>query len=215
MRAIAAAAGIDSGHLCRIEAGDVRASLGVLVSVAAALGGDLNVRFHPGTGPSLRDRFQAPMVESLLVAAHFRWRRLVEVAVRRPVRGVIDVVLHDGVTLVAVEAQSELRNLEQQVRWNQEKAAALRSSDLFPFASAAEPPAISRVLLLRSTEATRAIARRYPETLRAAYPARSRDVYESLVGERPWPGAGIIWARVSAGHAEVMAGPPRGVALGR
>jgi hypothetical protein len=47
--------------------------------------------------------------------------------VHRPVRGVIDLVLEDrdGPDTVAPELQSELRRVEQQVRWANQKADAL------------------------------------------------------------------------------------------
>ena len=48
------------------------------------------------------------MGEAVLAAAGRRWKRLVEVAVRRPARGFIDVVLVDPVepAIVAVDSHS-------------------------------------------------------------------------------------------------------------
>jgi transcriptional regulator with XRE-family HTH domain len=218
--ALAQAAGIDRAHLHRIELGLARASIEVLVAIASALGGELQVRFLPGTGPAIRDRLQAMMIEELLRRLHPRWKRTLEVAVQRPVRGIIDLVLHDeaAAIMVATEAQSEVRRLEQHLRWSREKAEALPSSDLYriigPGLTAS--PAISRLLLLRSTPATRALARRFPETLAAAYPARSSAVHAALTtAEAPWPGDGILWARVTREAATLLAAPPRGVSLGR
>ncbi len=53
---------------------------------------------------------------------------------------------------------------------------------------------VSRLLVLRSTEATREIARRYETTLATAFPAVSRDVVLALTtSSAPWPGSGIVW----------------------
>ncbi len=91
---VAKAAGISAAHLSGIESGDREASTGVLVAVADVLGADLSVRLYPTTGPRIRDRFQAGIVEALLSMLHATWRPSLEVAVRQPARGVIDVVLY-------------------------------------------------------------------------------------------------------------------------
>ena len=114
--ALARAAGVDPGYLHRILAGTQRPSYEIYARVAAALGADLVSRLYPDTGPLVRDRHQARMLEALLRVLHPRWRVFTEVAVRRPSRGWIDAVLHDpreGVA-VAVEVQSELRRADRQ-----------------------------------------------------------------------------------------------------
>ena len=63
-RQVATAAGISQSHYSTIEAGTVVASVELHERIALALGGQLNVRFYPGTGPRLRGRFQAPTVEA-------------------------------------------------------------------------------------------------------------------------------------------------------
>ncbi|MEK6719686.1 MAG: helix-turn-helix transcriptional regulator [Chloroflexota bacterium] len=218
--AVAVAAGIDRAHLSRIEAGTAQASVEVLVSVATALGADLGVRFFAGVGPRIRDRFQAPMIEALIRRLDGRWTATPEVPVVSPARGVVDLVLHERVAhvLVAVEAQSEIRRLEQQMRWLAEKQASLESSDVHRavVGITGSPPDTSRMLLLRSTTSTRDIARRFAETLRAAFPASSADALAALSGStRAWPGPTILWVRVERGEAVILDGPPRGVSVGR
>ena len=63
---LAAAARISRSHLCAIELGDAAASAEVFVAIADALGADLSIRMHPGSGPRIRDRHQAPIVEALV-----------------------------------------------------------------------------------------------------------------------------------------------------
>lgn len=214
-RRVAEAAGISPAHLCWIERGRSEANTAVLVAIADVLGADLAIRAYPTTGPRIRDRLQAVMDEALLVATHIHWRPFVEVPVTRPARGYIDVVLRDRSEplYVATEVHSELRRVEQSLRWAQDKASSLPSAALW-----AEAPAdarVDRLLVLRSTHATREVAARLPVVLGAAYPARMRDVVSALVDGGPWPGAGIVWMRVEGGRAELLDGPPRGVALGR
>jgi transcriptional regulator with XRE-family HTH domain len=204
---LARGAGIDLGHLWRIEAGSANASLEVLVAIAATLGADLGTRLFPGSGPRLHDRFQAPMIEALLRHLDSRWMARPEFAVPSA-RGVIDLVLalRGGGLTIACECHSELRRLEQVLRRSNEKAIALEGPE----------GSVSRLLLLRSTTATRDVARHYEATLAAAYPARSADALAALRGETAdWPGPAIIWARLEGGRAQLLDGPPRGVRVGR
>lgn len=213
-RRVSTLAGIDHSHYSRIEAGAANASLESLIAISTALGADLTVRLYPGSGPRLTDRHQARMVEALLRSLSPDWRPHVEVPVSRPARGVIDAVLERGNAnlLVAAEAYSELRRLEQQLRWSAEKAASLASSDLV---RQGFEPNVSTMLVLRSTASTRQLAREFEATLRAAYPASSGRVVASLREGAEWPGPGIVWIRIEGERVELLEGPPRGVTLGR
>lgn len=172
LRTVATVAGIDPSHLARIELGAVAASLEALQRVAAALGGECSIRYFPGTGIRLRDRHQAAIIEALAATVHPVWKPSIEVPVLRPARGVIDVVLAriDLQLAVAGEVHSEIRRLEQILRWGNQKRESLPSSDLWQFlAATGTPPATSSLLVLRSTAATRAVARSHPATLAAAF----------------------------------------------
>jgi transcriptional regulator with XRE-family HTH domain len=151
-------ASVNRGFLCRIEHGTEHPSIETYARLAAALGADLHVRLYPNTGPAIRDRYQAGILEALLSNLHPRWRAYTEVAVRKPSRGWIDAGLHDSRagTFVAVEIQSELRRLEQLIRWAAEKAASLPSWEGWD--RLAEAPDVSRLLIVRRTRATRTVA---------------------------------------------------------
>jgi transcriptional regulator with XRE-family HTH domain len=216
--ALSRAAGISPSMLSRIEAAFTQPSLAVLARIGAALGGRLRVRIEPATGSPLRDHLQARMVEELLLRLDLRWNRFLEVPVHRPVRGVIDAVLdHRTGNLVAVEVHSQIRRLEEQIRWANEKAAALVDTDIGRAAigTFGAPPSISRLLVLRSPEATRELARRHASTLEAAYPAKAKDVAEALMHGDRSPGSGIMWASVDRQRVLLLGRPPRGVRLGR
>jgi hypothetical protein len=114
---------------------------------------------------------------------------------------------------VTGEVQSELRRLEQMLRWAQDKSASLPSADLWR--DAPSDAAVSRLLILRSTYLTRDVARRFSETLSTAYPARTRAVHDALTGGAAWPGPGILWARVEGDDVTILPDPPRGVPIGR
>jgi hypothetical protein len=130
---------------------------------------------------------------------------------------VIDLVLTDKTTptVIAGEVYSELRRLEQQIRWTMEKADGLASL----LAEADRAPStrdVSRLLVLRSTVTTREVARRYEETLATAYPARTHDVYLALTTPiEAWPGPGIVWMHLHGGVATLMPFPPPRVPVGR
>jgi transcriptional regulator with XRE-family HTH domain len=162
---LAAVVGVHRSHLARIEAGAAAPSLQVLTAIGVALGADLGVRYFAGAGPRLLDRFQAPLLEAFVRSLHERWSVRLELAVASPARGVIDAALVDSASPIAVasEVQSELRRLEQQIRWNNEKADGL-AARLAEEAAPELGPAVSRLLILRSTVSTREIARRYEAT---------------------------------------------------
>ena len=211
---VASAAGVDRTFLGRIESGSVHPSLETLVAIATALGADVSVRLYAGSGPRLTDRHQARMVEVVLRRLAAVWRPHLEVPVWRPVRGVVDGVFErlDSRLLVVSEFMSAIPRLEQQIRWSAEKAASIGSSELVGHGPA---PSVSKLLVLRSTAATRDIARRFELTLRTAYPGRTSEAVESLAVGGPWPGDAIVWVRIDGDDVALLDGPPRGVALGR
>lgn len=208
---------VHRSHVARIESGLARPSLEVLTAIGIALGADLSLRYFPGAGPRLHDRFQAVMVEAFLRELDPRWLVELEVPISQPSQGVIDIVLTDrhGPVTVAGEAQSELRRLEQQIRWSTEKADGL-AQRLDRDGPDPVRRNVSRLLILRSTVTTREIARRFGATLAGAYPARTEDVVRALTYPgAPWPGPGIVWMHVEGDRATLMRFPPRGVSLGR
>lgn len=216
VRRLAYEAGIDAGYLSQLIAGSRSPSTAVLVALTTVLGADLSVRVYPTTGPIVRDAIQARIGEELLRIVAGTWRRSIEVPVYRPARGFVDIVFDEPTLSVAVatEIQSRVDRLEQQIRWAQDKAQSLPSSEMWRFFDRA--PSISRMLVLRSTAATRELARRFHATLAAAYPATARDVFTALtIPGSPWPGPGILWADVRGDDVRVLDRPPRGVPLGR
>ena len=133
------------------------------------------------------------MAEAVIGALHPRWRVTPEVAVRRPVRGWIDLALEDPAQdlIVATELESDLRRIEQLIRWSAEKAVAIGAG--------------SRLLVVRWTRANREAVSAARRLLREAYPADPRDALESLTGTAAWPGPALLWARIDRGRAELVA----------
>ncbi len=207
-RALSAAAGIDHALLSRIEAGDSTPTLATLTALATALGLEPSIKLFPARGPRIHDRVSAPITDALLSIAQPRWAPRLEVGVTRPDRGVIDVVLTSRDDIVATEVLGQLRRVEQQLRWAGQKADSLPSATGWPWG--AERPCISRLLVLRSTADTRALARGLPELFRAAYPVPEPAAFQALTTERvPWPGHALLWAEVSGANARILDGAPR------
>jgi transcriptional regulator with XRE-family HTH domain len=204
--AIAALAGVDPSLITRIESRDIDPTLETYARVAAALGASLATKVYPDTGPSVRDRHQVRIVECLLASLHPRWRATPEAAVRRPVRGWVDAALHDpsSALVVATEVESLLRRLEQLLRWSQEKAEALPSSPAWASWSATGRPAVSRLLVVRSTRTNREVARDTRRLLAAAYSADPRDALDALTGTAAWPGPAQLWVRLEGPGAAVL-----------
>lgn len=214
---LAKAAGISRSHLCGIEAGASEASLTVMSSLADALGSELVVRMRPGTGPRIRDGIQARIAEELIRIAHARWQRFLEVPVHQPARGLIDLVFHDltAAVMLATEIHSQLRRLEQLLRWANLKRESLPSSDMWSMAAHLSRPTTSGLLVIRSTQENRDVAERFRLQLASAYPARASDAYRALTtGDGAWPGAAILWAKVVGDSVRILDRPPRGMTLG-
>jgi transcriptional regulator with XRE-family HTH domain len=210
VRSVARAARIDPAYLSLIERGQREPSYAVLAALGDGLGFDLGLRLFPTAGPTIRDRHQAAIVELLIRSLAHDWRRLVEVPVRRPARGVIDLVLAREV-IVAVEVHSELRSVEQLIRWAGEKAESLPSADAWPVLSAGGALRIERLLVVRSTRTNREIVRAHGATFATVYPADPTAARAALIGGEPWPGSSILWARVEGGRAELMRRRPPGL----
>lgn len=191
-----AESGVDPSFLRLIEDGTAKASIETYEMLALALGADLSARLYPNTGPAIRDRHQARIAEALLEILDPRWKAFPEVAVRHPSRGWIDLVLHEARAgqVVATEIQSDLRRLEQLLRWIPEKAASLPSWDGWPHLGAVTET--SELLIVRSTRATRQVGREFELQLAAAYPGHPADAIAALSGATPWPGAALIWAEL-------------------
>ncbi|HEX5013328.1 MAG TPA: helix-turn-helix domain-containing protein [Candidatus Limnocylindrales bacterium] len=211
---VAERAGIDASYLGDIENGEARAGLEIMFRVAAALDADLSLRVFPNTGPRIRDRLQAPILEALLGLVGPGWERHPEIVVSRPVRGIIDLVIAAplGGQVVSIEIHSDLHRVEQQIRWAAEKSDALPSSTIWSALAATSGTATARLLVLRSTSRTRSLVRQFASTFDAAYPADAALVREALADPTvPWPGNGLLWARIAGGVATILPGAPRGV----
>ena len=211
-RRLAAAARVDHGFLSQIESGLREPSLSALAALAAVLGADLSVRLYPSTGPRIRDHIQARIGEELLRVAHPVWSRLTEVAVYRPARGRIDLVLHRPEVVVANEIHSKLQRIEQQLGWATLKAESLPSADFWRFVD--PQPAISRLLIIRSTRATRELAARFEATLATAYPAPAGAIHAAIVDGAAWPGAGMLWADIDGDSVRIRDRHPKGLRVG-
>jgi hypothetical protein len=121
----------------------------------------------------------------------------------------VEIVLHQQRqrTLVATELESDLRRVEQVVRWSAEKAESLPSADPWDRWAIEARPEVSRLLVVRWTRANRAAADASRRTLRAAYPADPRDALEALTGgSAPWPGPTLLWARIDRGERALLPG---------
>jgi len=197
---LAGAAGIPHGYLSEILAGKSKPSLETYAKLAVPLGSDLSTRLYPNTGPLVRDRHQARIAEGLLPRVHPRWNRATEVGVRQPARGWIDLVLHEPreAVIVATEIESDIRRVEQQVRWATMKAESLPSSDIWPQdGGGAGEPRISQLLIVRRTRSTRQKALEFAAQLALAYPAHPEDALAAVTGTKQWPGAAMIWAEIN------------------
>jgi transcriptional regulator with XRE-family HTH domain len=207
LRDAAGAAGVDPSFLSLVERGLAEASWTTLLAVATVLGLELSVRLYATTGSRLRDRHQAAIVERLLADRSRTWTAAVEVAVSRPARGVIDVVLARPGLLLAVEVHSELRSVEQVIRWAADKADGLPSSVRWNELSGAGSARIDRLLVVRSTRHNRAVVRGHARTFRTAYPGDAQLAVAAVIDGGGWPGASLVWTAPDADAPRLLRRP--------
>jgi len=197
---LAREAGVPYQQLWLMMAGKAKPSLETYAKLGVPLGADLSARLYPNTGPTIRDRHQARILEAELGILHPRWRRFGEVSVWKPVRGAIDLVLHDPAAelVVAEEIESDVRRIEQTIRWSKEKVEALPSWSGWPALIGADGrlPSVSQLLVVRRTRANERVAREFAQQLALAYPAHPEDALAALAGSKPWPGSALVWARI-------------------
>jgi hypothetical protein len=105
---------------------------------------------------------------------------------------------------LAAELQSELRRLEQLIRWSAAKADALPSWE--GWARLGPEAAVSRLLLVRRTRTTRAVAAEFARQLRIAYPAHPDDALSALTGTAPWPGPALVWVVIDGSRSRLASG---------
>jgi transcriptional regulator with XRE-family HTH domain len=205
---LARTSGVSYAFLWRFMAGRAEPSFDTLAKLGVPLGADLSARFYPNTGPTIRDRHQARILEALLSILDGNWRPYSEVGVWKPVRGAIDAVLHDrrAALVVATEIESDMRRIEQTVRWSKEKADALPSWSAWDgvLAGDGSSPRISQLLVVRRTRANERIAGEFAKQLALAYPAHPDDALAALAGERQWPGSALVWARIDGDRVRFL-----------
>ena len=210
LRALAREAQLHPSSLAAIEHGLSEPTLATAAAIGAALGADPSFRLYPVTGPRIRDHLQASMVEAVLREVAGSWDSLTEVAVRRPARGFIDLVLVRPILVVATEFHSELRRIEQLVRWSSDKASSLASAEGWPEWSRHGDPIVDRLLVIRSTRHNRDVVRAYTRLLASTYPADSIAARRALAGGA-WPGSAIVWMHIDGGRARFLERLPPGL----
>ena len=203
--------------LARAEAGEASLTLDALAGVATVLGAEASVRLYPATGPALRDHIQVRLIETLLAASIRAGSR----ASRYPSTG------RCGASSISCSSsrgawRGRGRRGAQRDPPGRAPARDGRRRRRTPFLRRAAGRgcpaslAIGRLLLLRSTRATRETLAASPALFRAAYPGRTEDAVAALTEPLPHPGACDRLGRSPGSASRVLlGGPPHGASVGR
>ena len=214
--AVARAIGIDRAVICRLEAGDPGVSPTVRARAGAVLGATFKFALYDDGEPMIRDAAHARIVERLLAIRHRRWRVTVEAPIPGPGPGrrSSDLRLDHGPDIVLVEVETRIGRLEEIIREQQSKRAAVQEAIDRATDGAADrmteratdgaaDPRVHVLLVLPPSRHHTTLVRTHPETIRAAYPVPSAQLRGALAASSGnWPGDGLLWlaaTRTSSG----------------
>ncbi|MFZ5854611.1 MAG: helix-turn-helix domain-containing protein [Chloroflexota bacterium] len=218
--AVARAIGIDRAVICRLEAGDPGVSPTVRARAGAVLGATFKFALYDDGEPMIRDAAHARIVERLLAIRHRRWRVTVEAPIPGPGPGrrSSDLRLDHGPDIVLVEVETRIGRLEEIIREQQSKRAAVQeaidratdgAADRVTERATGTPshraldPRVHVLLVLPPSRHHTTLVRTHPETIRAAYPVPSAQLRGALAASSGnWPGDGLLWlaaTRTSSG----------------
>ena len=186
--AVARAIGVSRSAICELEQGDPTISPLTRARAAAVLGATFKFAVYPDGTPLIHDAAHARIVERLLAIRNRRWRATVEAPIPGLGRRSADLRLDHGRDIVLFEIETRIRRLEEIVREQHEKRAAVHDEG-----TSADRP-VHVVLVLPPTRHHRTLVGAHPETIRTAYPTRSaslRAALEASTGD--WPGDGLLW----------------------
>lgn len=173
------AVGISGAHVSRIERGLVRGlPLSMICRLLAVVGRELSARSYPAGAP-LRDKAHLALLEALRERLPPTLRMRVEVPLGLPGdQRALDARIDGAGLVIAVEAETRLRDMQAQVR-----AARLKQQDA----------GIDRlILLVKESRGNRIAVRESLPLLTATFPVSSRAALAALAGGRDPGGNAIV-----------------------
>jgi transcriptional regulator with XRE-family HTH domain len=176
---VGSAASVSHASVGRIERGQQSgASVALLSRICAAVGLDLSLRAYPGGDP-IRDVAQIRLLARLRerVGPGLTWRTEVPLPIPGDLRA-WDATISDGSLVLAVEAETRLRDIQALDRRIARKRRDGRLDRV--------------ILLVADTAANRRALSMAREELRASFPLDGRTILPSLVAGRLPKDGGIV-----------------------
>lgn len=178
-------AGVSRSTWERVELGLPTTSVTTLSAVAEAVGLDLVIRAHPGTGTSLRDRGQMAIADYFATVAHPAWRIGIEVTAGQFGQA-IDQVFWGTDEILAIEIIRHMADYQAQYR-----SVSLKRDWL---AGKHDRP-VRLVLAVEDLRSNRTVLAPHMLLVRSVLPAGSRQVMDALRSGRSVGSDGLIWVR--------------------
>ena len=179
-------AGVAQSSVARFEAGNTRLTLRLMVAVISAVGMEIGIRAFAGGGVTLRDSGQLSLAQDLCSGAHEIWRSHLEEPTAPGTLRAADIVFEGAASGIHVELESNLVDLQAQLRNGMLKRDALQHRLGVP---------IAFVLGLRDTPANRAAVAAHRSIILTALPASSRDVRAAIRNGTSLGRDGLVWLR--------------------
>jgi transcriptional regulator with XRE-family HTH domain len=187
-RQVGALAQIRQEYVSAIERAVRSPSLDVTCRLAAALGHELGVRFHPAQGVPLRDSGQLRLVEAIVaVTDPGTWRVRLEVPVSTADRRAADLVLESAIEVAHIEVERLITDLQAQVR-----AAGLKRDVL---ANRYDRP-VRLILALPDVRSMRQLIREHAGFIRRTCPVPPGAIWRSIRNGEPIGGDGLLFIRL-------------------
>jgi len=187
-RQVGSLAQIRQEYVSAIERAVRSPSLDVTCRLAAALGHELGVRFHPAQGVPLRDSGQLRLVEAIVVLTDpGTWRARLEVPVSTTDRRAADLVLESTVEVAHIEVERLITDLQAQVR-----AAGLKRDML---ANRYDRP-VRLILAVPDIRSMRQLVREHAGFVARTFPVPSRAIWRSIRRGHAIGGDGLLFVRL-------------------
>lgn len=185
-RGMARLAGVSQPEASKAERGLTDVSLDARSRLAAACGHEIGWRLYPTTTIRLRDSGQMALAQTIVSAAHSRWRPQLELPIGPDDKRAADLVLIGAEEIIHIEIERALVDFQAQLRAAQLKRGALAERNT---------GSVRLVVAVPDTRTTRSRLAPFADLIARTLPAPSAKTWRAIRSGEPLGEDGILLVR--------------------